>query len=132
MKISLALGPGGPLSRQTAWGCLTANLAVPGSGSLVAGRRVGYVQLAFTAIGFGVSLIFGAPFIIWGFSHWSQITNQNSEDFSNLELVWTHMKWPLLGIGIFAFSWIWGVLTGLGVVFNSVPNAAGKAPPKIQ
>jgi hypothetical protein len=27
MKISLALGPRQPLSRQTAWGCVTTNLA---------------------------------------------------------------------------------------------------------
>lgn len=131
MKISLALGPGGPLSRQTAWGCLTANLAVPGAGSLVAGRRIGYVQLGITAVGFGISLIFGVPFIVWGFSHWSQITNQNAEDFSNLELVWTHMKWPLLGIGIFAFSWIWALLTSLGILWSSQPNEIGKVPPRI-
>ena len=46
MKISLALGPRRPLSRQTAWGCLTTNLALPGAGSLVAGRVSGYPQLA--------------------------------------------------------------------------------------
>ena len=37
MKISLALGNPQALSRQTAWGCLTTNLAMPGFGSLVLG-----------------------------------------------------------------------------------------------
>ena len=50
MKISLALGQRKPLDRTTAWGCLTANLAVPGCGSLVAGRVSGYFQLLLAPV----------------------------------------------------------------------------------
>ena len=62
MKISLALGQARPLSRSEAKGCLTANLALPGSGSLVAGRAVGYFQMAFYLAGFIISIIGAAGF----------------------------------------------------------------------
>ena len=50
-KISLALGQRQALSRQTAWGCFTTNLALPGFGSLVAGRISGYFQVALAMVG---------------------------------------------------------------------------------
>ena len=39
MKLQLTSAKPRALSRSEAWGCVTANLAVPGSGSLAAGRR---------------------------------------------------------------------------------------------
>ena len=62
-KVSLALGPRRPLSRQTAWGCFTTNLAMPGFGSLVAGRISGYAQAALTIGGMVLTMVFGARFI---------------------------------------------------------------------
>ena len=68
MKISLALGPRQPLSRQTAWGYLTSNLALPGSGSLLAGRISGYAQLALGLGGLLMTVVFGLRFMLWYFA----------------------------------------------------------------
>jgi hypothetical protein len=127
MKISLALGKGGPLSRQSAWGCLTANLALPGSGSLLAGRRTGYVQLGLAVISLAGSLIFAVRFFLWYMQHKSQMTAREDDPFGALEQMWVYLKWPLLSIGVFAFSWIWGLLTGLGLLWQ----AEDKTPPKL-
>ena len=46
-------------SRQSAQGCFATNLAMPGLGSLVGGRKVGLLQLALCLSGLAVSLGFG-------------------------------------------------------------------------
>src|SRR5277367_5817006 len=101
MKVSLALGERRPLSRQTAWGCLTSNLAVPGCGSLFAGRVVGYGQFALTAVGFGLTCIFGVQTIYWFLSNPNR--NQQADDDPGLYLMtmWTHTRWALLGVALF-------------------------------
>jgi hypothetical protein len=44
-----------PPDRHTAWACTLANLlALPGLGSLAAGRKVGWVQAALAVAGFGL------------------------------------------------------------------------------
>jgi len=59
MKISLALGNRKALNRKTAWACLTTNqLALPGLGSIVAGRKSGYVQAFLAMLGLGISMFF--------------------------------------------------------------------------
>ncbi len=63
MKISLTLRPRRRLDRPTAWACLIANLALPGSGSLVAGRRTGYVQAALAVAGMVLSTAFAGWFL---------------------------------------------------------------------
>src|SRR4051794_38669590 len=108
MKISLALGKSRPLSRRTAWGCLTANLAVPGSGSLVAGRISGYPQTALGLIGLAVTVIFGVRFIYWYFANWSQISHA-PDPFAAIAEMWLVLKWPLLGMAIFLFGWLWSL-----------------------
>ena len=70
MKISLALGKTRSLSRETALSCLTANLAMPGTGSLAAGRRSGYIELLLSFIGVVLTLVFGTRFLIWFAKNW--------------------------------------------------------------
>src|SRR6266478_1303859 len=101
MKISLALGPRHPLSRQTAWGCLTTNLALPGSGSLVAGRRSGYAQLALAVSGMVLTLIFGLRFLAWFVANWSRFHQPDTDPFAALGEMWHVLRWPVVGIGVF-------------------------------
>src|SRR5829696_7918265 len=100
MKISLALGPRRPLSRQTAWGCLTANLALPGMGSLVAGRRVGYAQLAVAVTSMFLTLILSGPFVVWFLANWSRLI-EGPYPFGAMGEMWRAFRWPLLCIGVF-------------------------------
>src|SRR5216684_5746226 len=101
-KISLALEPRRPLSRQTAWGCLTSNLALPGMGSLVAGRASGYAQAALAVIGTALTMIFGVHFIVWYLANWSRFYGSQSDPLGSLEELWLKLRWALAGIAIFA------------------------------
>ena len=129
-KISLALGPRGPLSRQMAWGCFTSNLALPGAGSLMAGRRVGYAQVALALVGFGLSLFFGGRVLTWLLAHYRQYFQEPDRYLGEL---WGPMKWALLGIGIFALAWVWAMVTSLLIVTQPPAPAPDPAnvPPRI-
>src|SRR5690348_1541055 len=96
MRISLALGPRRPLSRQTAWGCLTSNLALPGSGSLLAGHRAGYGQLLLALAAFMVSTVFGLRFFLWEFANWSRLHNPEADPVAVLRETWIHLRLALL------------------------------------
>ncbi len=129
MKISLALQPDRPLNKSEAWGCLTANLAFPGSGSLVAGRRAGYAQLILTAVGFLVTMLTGIRSLVWFLANWSRITQPANDDpFGGIVLWWTVVRWPLVGIAIFAIAMIWALGTSMQILRRATDAAV---PPKI-
>ncbi len=122
MKLSLALGPRRTLSRQTAWGCLTTNLALPGFGSLVAGRASGYPQAALSIGGMVVTMVFGIRLFIWYLANWSRLNSQ-SDPFSALEELWLHLRWPLLGLVLFLVGWLWALATSLQILHAAKENS---------
>lgn len=131
MKISLALGPRQLLSRQTAWGCLTSNLALPGSGSLLAGRRSGYPQLALAMAGLLVITIFGLRFILWALANWSRLHAPEADPVESLLEIWLHLRLALLGFGIALIAWIWTLLTGLSILASAPKADNSSAPPRL-
>ena len=128
MKISLALGPRRPLSRETAWGCLTSNLAFPGLGSLVAGRASGYGQVALGVLGLILTMVFGVRFITWYIQHWSTFFGSQSEPLETMPELWRVVRLPLLGIAIFVFGLLWALATGLDIVREAKSNSV---PPRL-
>ncbi len=130
MKVSLALGSREPLSRQTAWGCLTGNLALPGSGSLVAGRRSGYPQLALAGLGLVLSMIFGLRFIFWFFANWSRLHQPSTDPFAALGEMWLVLRWALLGLGVFLVSWLWALGTSFRILNSVTGSEKSNAPPR--
>src|SRR5437870_4113300 len=116
MKISLALGPRQLLSRQTAWGCLTSNLALPGCGSLLAGRISGYAQLALATAGLLVTTIFGLRFIFWQLANWPRFHGPEADPFAELGEMWLHLRWALVGLGLFFMAWLWALVTSLRIL----------------
>jgi len=132
MKISLALGPRQPLSRQTAWGCLTTNLAMPGFGSLLAGRVSGYPQAALMLIGLILTVVCGIRFIAWRLDHWSQIQDSQADPLANLMVMWLEVRWALLGVGIFGFGWLWALFTSLGILREARKNESAGVPPRLR
>ena len=121
------------MTRQTAWGCFTANLALPGSGSLVAGRISGYPQFALAAIGMFLTSIYGVRFVSWYIANWSRITSPQGDDpFASMGEVWQMVRLPLAGIGIFGIGWIWGFLTGLSIVRQAKESPASPVPPLLK
>ena len=113
MKFTLALQPGRMMTHADAVGCLTANLALPGSGSLAAGKAVGYIQLALTLAGFILSMAGALACLRWylkgGF-------DPAGDPVEQLSLFWQHVKWPLLGIAIFVGALVWALATSLRIL----------------
>jgi len=133
MKISLALGKRESLTRQTAWGCFTANLALPGCGSLLAGRISGYAQLILAVTGTILTSIFGVRFIIWYVANWSRLTNAQGDDpFGSLHEIWLAARWALLGMAVFGIGWFWALITGWEIVQTAKRDEALKIPPQIR
>ena len=129
MRISLALGPRGPLSRQTAWGCLTANLALPGIGSLMGGRRSGYGQALLGFGGLGLSILFGIPFIYWCLANWSRLYGDQSDPVTSMAELWTHVRWAVLGIVLFGAGWLWALATSCLILHQA--QTASNVPPRL-
>lgn len=131
MKISLALGPRRSLSRQTAWGCLTTNLAAPGFGSLMAGRISGYFQVALALGGLALTVIFGIRFLTWYLANGARLRAPQADPVAALLEIWDAAKWPLLGIALFALGWLWGLATGWWLVQSAKQAEARKLPPRL-
>jgi hypothetical protein len=122
----------GTVDRQTAWGCCTANLALPGSGSVTGGRRVGYFQMGLAVAGLGVSLWSGARFILWSLQSLHRFYDPATDPVVALQELWRAARWPLLGLGIFAVAWMWALVTSLSLMHSARaggPAATGGLPP---
>jgi hypothetical protein len=131
MKISLALGPRQALSRQTAWGCLTTNLTLPGFGSLVAGCRSGYFQATLAIGGLILTTLFGIRFILWAGANWSSLQRNDGDPFEALIKMWLAMRWAVLGIGLFAMGWLWALITSLRLLREARQAEQRPAPPRL-
>jgi hypothetical protein len=130
MKISLALGQRQTLSRQTAWGCLTTNLAMPGFGSLAAGRLSGYPQVALTVGGMALTMLFGIPFITWFIAHRSQFYG-GDDPYQNLQEMWLRLRWAALGIALFAISLVWALATSWEILQAAKQAERPSDPPRL-
>jgi hypothetical protein len=119
------------LSRQTAWGCFTTNLALPGFGSLAAGRRVGYIQAAFGITGLAFTVVFGLRAIWWFLSNWARLHDPMADPVDMLTEMWSMLKAPFLGMALFAVGWIWALLTSANLLREAKRAESRKTPPKL-
>lgn len=120
MKMKFALGPRRIPDRAFAWSCLLTNLAMPGSGSLAAGRRVGYAQFALSFGAFVLTLIFGIPFINWAVKNWTHLHDPDQADaFAALGEIWQAARRPLLGLVLYLASMAWAFCTSVLIILES-------------
>lgn len=131
MKISLALGNRETLTPQTARGCVGMNLALPGFGSLMAGRAVGYAQAALTLVAFALTLVAGTNFVIWGLKNWSNLQNPQGDPLETLVGIWLHGRWALLSIALFCVSLLWALATNTAILRDVRKNEGRAKPPKL-
>jgi hypothetical protein len=131
MKISLALGPRRRPSRQTAWGCLTTNVALPGFGSLLAGRISGYPQAVLAVGGLILTIGFGARFIIWALTNWSRLYGAEEDPLESLGDIWLHARWAFLGIVLFGLGWLWALATSMAILNSARRSGQTEAPPRL-
>jgi hypothetical protein len=129
MKISLALGERRPLSRQTAWGCLTSNIALPGSGSLMAGRKSGYAQVLLGIGGMVATVICGIRFLLWMLANWSRMHDPATDQIAVMSEMWLVLRWALLGMAIFGLGWLWALVSSYDIVRSAKNDSA--APPRL-
>ena len=129
MKGSLKLRPRRALNRSEAWACFTANLALPGSGSLAADRAVGYWQIAAGFLALIVTLAAMIPMIQWALSGGLAAAQSPMADpFENLLQLWRHARWPLAGMALYAGVTLWAAATSLAILANAPKEAI---PPRI-
>ena len=132
MKISLALGPQRPLDRATAWACLTTNVLAPGSGSLVAGKKIGYAQLALAFGGLGVTLVFGLRFFLWSGRNWTRLQQPSDDPFAAMgEVFHQLLRGPGVGIGIFVVAIGWAFISSLQIMAAARSSANRDTPPRL-
>jgi hypothetical protein len=130
MKFSLTLGPRAPLDRQTAWGCFTTNqLGLPGLGSLAAGRRTGYGQMALSLGGLAITSVFGIGFMTWYLNHQDHLHEIQEQSGVYFQELWLHMRWAVLGMAVFLAGWLWALLSSIGILAES--RGRKPLPPKI-
>jgi hypothetical protein len=128
VKGSLKLRPRRVLTRSEAWACFTANLALAGSGSLAAGRAVGYAQMAASFLAMILSFISAVPFIQWALSNGGVPQSPMGDPFQGLGDLWYHARWPLASIGLYAVSVLWAMMTSRSILAEA---AKGSVPPVI-
>jgi len=109
---------------------MTGNLALPGSGSLVAGRRSGYPQLALAGLGLVLSMIFGLRFIFWFFANWSRFQQSANDPVAALGEMWKVLRWALLGLAVFFVSWLWALGTSFRILHSATGSETSNAPPR--
>jgi hypothetical protein len=126
------LQPQGHVDRERARACLIANAALPGSGSLMAGQAMGYVQLVLGLLGLLLTLVHAVPFLIWFLSSWAELQNPETDPQAILIELWRQVRWSLLGMVLFGVAWLWSVLAGLFLVSRSRSAAASSGPPRLR
>ena len=131
MRISFALGKRDALDRQTAQACVATNLGLPGFGSIMAGRVVGYAQAVITLPGFALTLLGGVRSLVWFFSNWSKLYDPMADGWENLHNMWLSIRWPLLGMLLFGTSWLWAALTSWQILRAVPKNGNADKPPKL-
>jgi len=130
VKGSLKLRPRRVLSRAEAWACFYANLALPGSGSLAAGRAVGYWQVAASFLAFGLSVVTAIPMLQWALSGGAAaVQSPLGDPFEQLAEVWHHARWPMAGFGLFVASIFWATMTSMAILAESPKESV---PPRIK
>jgi hypothetical protein len=128
MKYSLTLRSRRALTRSEARACLAANLALPGAGSLAAGKAIGYLQMTMAFAGMVITLLAGIPMIEWCLSNMARMRDPSSDSLSVFLELWRHARWPLAGICLYAIGIIWAAATGLQLVARAPEDGV---PPRI-
>ena len=111
-----------------AWGCLTANVAVPGCGSLVAGRVSGYFQLLLAMIGVALSTVFGLRFIVWYVNNWANLQQTQPDMDANFQELWLRLRPACIGFLVFLAGLLWSMASSIGILLES-KRARASTPP---
>ena len=105
---------------------------MPGFGSIVGGRRVGYVQAVLYLVAFAITLVAGTRFIAWALSNREALYGHDADQLTAMIEMWRAARWPLIGIAGFIFTWLWSLSTSLSILQAAKRQAAiSRVPPKL-
>jgi len=45
--------------------------------------------------------------------------------------MWQFLKWPLVGFGMFAVSWLWALATSFRIVSSARKTESANVPPRL-
>jgi Na+/proline symporter len=111
------------LTSSRAWLCALVNqLAFPGAGSVMAGRRIGYVQAAIMLVGFVLVMIYLLSYIGAAF-HLVADSNLSEEQFKAEYQRWNWAGQSGLILSITA--WVWALVSSAMIL-----RQARRGPPE--
>jgi len=98
--------------RPSAWVCAAINqLAFPGLGTILAGRRVGYFQAAIMIASFSLTM----GFMLWFFI--CALRALAAQDASHLAEQWRPYAWAgKSGLALFLIAWGWALASSISMV----------------
>ena len=117
-RTSLAPTVSKRADKATAWGYTLVNLAaLPGLGSVAAGRKIGYLQALVALTGFGLSLAWMVIFVL----EW-RAEGRFPADFRPSLLI------GIAGMVLYGIAWFWSLGTSLSLQREARSNPA---PPPV-
>lgn len=128
LKTSTA--PGLKARRERAWGVFIANqLALPGFGTLMAGRKIGYVQLTLSVTG----VVCLTAFLIYAIPHLGELLRLSLQPTDDPDtLIALLMEWkPWLltavsGILLWVIAWLWALKTSAQTLRDNATDQSRK------
>ena len=114
MKTSSG-APNRPLPKRphaVLWAIIN-QLAFPGLGTLMMGRRVGYAQAAIMLAGFCLTM----GFLLWYLVCVGRYAANPSWEEANFHSLYRPYKWSLYwGLGLCAVAWFWALFSSIAMV----------------
>ncbi len=105
--------------------CLLSNLLVlPGLGSVIASRAVGWAQITLAVLGFCAS----GTGAVWSLGWILKNREAMGEGIVELSGLWLPLGVAVSGLALFAAAWLWGLFTGLNLLHEAKRSAATPPP----
>jgi hypothetical protein len=102
------------LTRSRAWTCALVNqLGFPGLGTLMAGRRIGFVQATFMVVGFILVMAFMG---VWFLDLFRLATEPGWTD-AQFNAQWRSWFWAgLTGALLCGAAWVWALVSSIAIL----------------
>jgi hypothetical protein len=75
-----------------------------------------------------LTFVFGLRFIGWYFANYDRLQANTDDPLAVLGELWLALRWTVLGIGLFAFSWLWSLFSSFRIL-NKTENPSSAPPP---
>jgi len=123
--MKLFSGSENQIDRKTAYGLLAANLVFPGLGSILGGKKSGFIQLLLSFVSLGATCYYGVELFKWISIHREQLPDW----FYGLPPEIQNQLWNLLlpiiySLLIFLIALIWSLITNILIIKQAKRNSS--------